>query len=212
MDIEKAMKEYVHQVEKLDPKFIAANVKESDIRSVMYSNVIKEGTLFKQRDVFLGWRPRHFVLQDTFLHYFLDANDTVPRNTMVLIGCTVSALPKTTKVGTQEIYPFLISHPKSTVSYFVAAESKQIMDEWIEVIRNSASKPVSTQLTPSSIPANERVLPRRPLPMDEEEQKEHPGPPTVHAKDVTKGNYTLYIYIPINYYCIYVYYICVMYM
>jgi len=189
MDVEKAMQAYIAEVEKLDPKFIAANVKESEIKSTMATSVIMEGTLFKQRDVFLGWRPRHFVLQDTFLHYFLDGSDTVPRNTMDLIGATITPV-KQTKVGSKEVFPFVISHSKSTICYNLAAETKTESEEWIKAIRSCAAKPISSQTTPATIPTNERIIPRRPLPLDDEEKEEREKKnlvATVHQQESTKN-------------------------
>lgn len=65
----------------------------SDTGSIAAS-ITRQGTLYKQRDVFKGWRPRHFVLSDYFLQYYIEPDDVLPRNTLDLTGeSAVTALP-----------------------------------------------------------------------------------------------------------------------
>jgi len=104
--------------------------------------VIKEGELFKQRDVFKGWRSRIFVLQGTFLHYYMSKDDVAPKKTMEVVGCTIIDLGKTV-VGDLTLYPFVISHPKSNKSYNLASESHEETMEWIAKIQAASEKTMS---------------------------------------------------------------------
>ena len=76
---------------------------------------------------------RHFVLQDSLLHYYLDADDPVPRKTMELTGCSVIAVKPTTLDG-MEYFPFVITHPKSPITYNLSTTSKEAADGWIAAI------------------------------------------------------------------------------
>lgn len=135
------MKEYVNIVEGLEPgtkvpleKRISMKVSQVD----QPGSVRKKGTLYKQRDVFKGWRARHFVLQDCFLHYYLDADDPVPRNTLDLTGCSVTS-SKAVIVDGIEYFPFTISHPKSKTNYNLSSDSKLEADIWVAKILEAAT-------------------------------------------------------------------------
>jgi hypothetical protein len=97
-----------------------------------------EGTLFKQRDVFKGWRPRHFVLQDGFLHYYLEESDPVPFKSMNVLGTTLTEL-RPSQIGEALFHPFLISHSKSPKTYNLAADTKEKAQEWIKKIRAASA-------------------------------------------------------------------------
>lgn len=101
--------------------------------------ISKEGVLYKQRDVFKGWRPRRFTLQDSLLHYYLENSDeaSVPRKTMELCGCSVIDV-KPTKVGDVDYYPFVISHPSSALTYNLASTSKEETNDWVSKIREAS--------------------------------------------------------------------------
>lgn len=101
-------------------------------------SVRRKGTLFKERDVFKGWRPRHFCLQDTFLHYYIETDDPIPRKSMDLSGCSVTAI-KPVIVDGAEYFPFVITHPKSTKAYNLSSDSKYEADMWIERIQEAAA-------------------------------------------------------------------------
>lgn len=117
------------------------------------SGIIKQGTLYKQRDLFKGWRSRHFVLQENFLHYYIEAGDPVPKNSMDITGCTVQSV-KSTKVGDVEYFPFVITHPKESTAYNLAADMKSVADAWIEKISEASKRhlaaPGSIVLSPNS--------------------------------------------------------------
>lgn len=93
----------------------------------------KQGLLYKQRDVFKGWRPRHFVLQESLLHYYIDADDPVPRKTLDVSGCSAIAI-KSTIVDGVEYFPFVITHPKSPITYNLASVTKTDSDAWLTAI------------------------------------------------------------------------------
>lgn len=76
---------------------------------------------------------RHFVLQDTLLHYYLDADDPVPRKTLELTGCSV-VMVKSTFVDGVEYFPFVITHPKSPINYNLSSDSKAVADSWVAAI------------------------------------------------------------------------------
>jgi hypothetical protein len=129
-----------------------------------------EGILYKQRDVFKGWRPRYFTLQvstlllqenfqiyylfrhfnrlmmhipkDVFLHYFLEKDDLNPRKSMDLTGCSVDSI-RPAKVGDMEFFPFIVSHPKSTKVYNLAATSLQTAEAWMSAIKKAAARPIA---------------------------------------------------------------------
>ena len=44
--------------------------------------VLREGLLYKQRNHFKGWRSRWFVLDNQFLHYYLEKEDMASRNSI----------------------------------------------------------------------------------------------------------------------------------
>jgi hypothetical protein len=114
-----------------------ASTKRGSVLTIQ--GVIKEGTLYKQRDVFKGWRPRKFVLQEGFLHYYLEPEDVSPRRSMDIAGCKVIA-EKSGKFGENdlELFPFVISHIKASKVYTLAADSKAEADDWIAKISAAA--------------------------------------------------------------------------
>eukprot|EP01038_Epipyxis_sp_PR26KG_P004414 gene4414-6241_t len=120
---------------------------KADTSSYAAGSIRKQGSLYKQRDVFKGWRSRHFVLQDSFLIYYVDDDDTSPRNTLDLTGCQVTDV-KPTKVGTDDYYTFVISHPKVSTTYILASESQKESEDWVEKIME-ASRPISLPISAS---------------------------------------------------------------
>lgn len=161
-----AMKAFVVSMEKFEPKHTADSAAAAEMIGTSTAKVIKEGTLFKQRDVFKGWRSRHFVLDEQFLHYYENKSDPVPRKSMQVFECTVTAV-RPTKVGDTEFFPFVISHPKSTKTYNLATTSKADADSWISAITDLSKK----QAPPSAPPTVVRLLPRRPI-IDEDDDED----------------------------------------
>ena len=101
--------------------------------------VTMEGILFKERDFVKGWRPRHFILQGELLHYFIEHDDIDPKKTMDVVGCKIERV-KPIKVGDTEYFPFIVSHPKATKTYKLAAASDSDCDAWITAITSAASR------------------------------------------------------------------------
>ena len=99
---------------------------------------IKEGTLYKQRDVFKGWRPRHFVLKGTILHYFLEEGNADPKRSLDLRGCTVSQT-NLTRVNDTDYFVFIITQTTQTRSYVIAATTKEEADAWVDVLSIAAA-------------------------------------------------------------------------
>ena len=117
---------------------------------------------------------------------------------MDLIGCTVTPV-KPSKIGTKEIFPFVISHSQSTVTHNMASESQASADEWIQTIRGVSSAAPSTSVMPSTITADDRILNRRPMEDEDERQqykqdqasKGRPLPAATVAPDITESNIPL---------------------
>lgn len=66
-----AMEKYIALLKKMDPNFDGdeANVvrnSEVIVEATTQARIIIEGTLFKQQDVFKGWSPRYFVLDEWY--------------------------------------------------------------------------------------------------------------------------------------------------
>lgn len=103
------------------------------------AGVSKVGILYKQRDVFKGWRPRKFILVENMLHYFLEPDDPIPRKSMDLSGCSISTV-RSARIGEVEYFPFVISHPKSAKSYNLSSDSRSEMEDWVSRLRAAAAR------------------------------------------------------------------------
>ena len=55
------------------------------------SQPLRTGTLLKKRDLFSGWRSRHFRVYYGRLEYFISEDDTQPRGSVDLLGARVSS-------------------------------------------------------------------------------------------------------------------------
>ena len=84
--------------------------------------------------------------QDKLLTYYLQEDDPVPRNTLILEGCRVQPLRdghhysvKSSEGGGEmlPLYPFSITHPDSNQAYHLATTSQQETDEWIRALKVS---------------------------------------------------------------------------
>ena len=161
-----AMREYIQEVDKLTLKgdqaqdnLVSPQRKSMNTTSPSKpvirnaaSSAIKEGTLFKQRDYVKAWRPRHFVLENNCLQYYVDTQDTnsAPRGSMDIAGCVVNHL-KVAKVGENEFYPFTISKDKD--SFVLASDSKVEADDWVDKIRMAATNALFLAVTSENSPA-----------------------------------------------------------
>lgn len=172
-----AMNRYITELQKIDSNFdgnsnsssnLSPSFSESSSPSLSQipetiitsttPHIIMEGIMYKQRDVFKGWRPRYFVLDDYFLHYYIKKGDDLPRKSIQLFGSNVTVV-RSTRVGDVDYYPFVISHPKSTKTYNFSVDSKELADQWIAVLKEYVTREV-----PAPIPNTplDRILKRRP--------------------------------------------------
>ena len=126
-----------------------------------------EGKLYKQRDVFKGWRPRDFALQGSFLHYYLEKNDITPKKSMDVSGSSIIELPKVT-VGALELYPFVITHPSTTKSYNLASADQNERKIWVRAIKEASLRERSQSSEQGEGPYMGRLLDRRPHPLVED--------------------------------------------
>lgn len=142
------MLEYVSLIDRLDTGNVPS-VKEVSFEkpnTVRRSSLkpgqilMKQGTLYKQRDVFKGWRPRHFVLIDNTLTYFIEGEEGTPKGTLALSGCTCVAATPTMSDGV-EYFPFVLTHPGNSKPYHLSAISKADADDWIAKINLAAKAP-----------------------------------------------------------------------
>jgi hypothetical protein len=147
---EKAMLDFISTVDRLEkvsaPKEECVSEKSSPGPSMRKVNLkpgqtlTKQGTLYKQREYFKGWRPRQFDLIDSTLSYYIEAEDQNPRGTLALTGCTAVAAP-TVIVDGVEYFPFLLTHKDSNRPYNLSALTKADADDWIEKINQAAELP-----------------------------------------------------------------------
>jgi hypothetical protein len=172
MSREQAMVAYIDQMDLIDEELMtggAALMDSTGGNAALYNSdglyssqepvTAKTGVLYKQRDVFKGWRARNFVLKDKLLTYYLQDDDPVPRSTLILDGCRVQPLKDghtytVKKEGTGEnmlLYPFSITHPDSNQAYHLAATSQEETDEWIRTLKMAAAGPrrISLRRKPS---------------------------------------------------------------
>lgn len=139
MTIELAKEDFVNIVDKLEPN--VKNVTE-DSKQLMNqrttdsksSSIRLQGSLFKRRDYVGSWRPRYFVLKDTFLQYYVDADNSTPRGSMDVIGCSISS-EQPIEVDEEIYYPFVItSGENKNLQYHLATDNKLDADVWVAKI------------------------------------------------------------------------------
>lgn len=174
MENEKAMLEFNSLIDRLD---VSTSPRDAQVDKPSQGAIrrtslkpgqmlMKQGTLYKQRDHFKGWRPRQFVLIDNTLSYYIDGEDSTPRGSLVLTGCTCEEATPTMADGV-EYFHFTLTHPGNSKPYHLSALSKVDADDWIAKINqaakvtdapNSASKPAmrrtsftNTTNTPASV-------------------------------------------------------------
>lgn len=120
--------------------------------------ILKEGKLFKQRDVFKGWRERYFVLQGSFLLYYLEADDPMPRKSMLVTGCTITDA-KPSMVGQQVFYTFTLSHPKHPETYRLSSSSMETANEWVSALKAVAAEDSESILMENPMRQSEKLIP-----------------------------------------------------
>lgn len=98
-----------------------------------WSNPDKEGELKKQGHVVKNWKKRWFRVQNDMLFYFKDRVEDKPVGVVPLRMCRVS---KTTKTGKPD--SFELSAPKINKTFFIQANNKEEVDEWIRAIEKGS--------------------------------------------------------------------------
>lgn len=164
-----AMKKYIASLQKVDPSFRAdggsaprASYAGSSLEHKQ-ALIIKEGILFKQKDIFKGWRSRYFVLDNSFLHYYANQGDVIPLKSILILGCTIATV-NSTKVGTQEYFPFVLANPKSQKTYNLSVHTQAEAQEWIKALQSVVQNPSPSSQYSGNI---DRLMPRRPQPDQE---------------------------------------------
>ena len=142
MENEKAMLEFISLIDRLDASTSPKDAQPSQnaIRRTSLKPgqmLMKQGTLYKQRDHFKGWRPRQFVLIDNTLSYYIDGEDSTPRGSLVLTGCSCEEATPTMADGV-EYFHFTLTHPNNSKPYHLSALSKTDADDWIAKINQAA--------------------------------------------------------------------------
>lgn len=101
---------------------------------------VMEGVLYKERDHFKGWRPRYFVLDTAFLHYYLQQGDDSPRDSLQLLK-DVEVTNGSERVSSKGVsyHIFYISHPKIRTSYRLSTQSKADCAAWVGALRKVIS-------------------------------------------------------------------------
>jgi hypothetical protein len=101
---------------------------------------LKEGVLYKQRDLIKGWRPRYFKLDSHFLHYYLHKSDVIPRKTLQINRDVVIAIDSTPRVVNGTAYfPFHISSPKSSTVYHLSSYHQEETNQWVKLLKGVAN-------------------------------------------------------------------------
>jgi len=95
----------------------------------------KEGYLTKQGAIVKSWHVRWFVLEGTSLYYYQDKSTQEGKGVIDLRNCSVSVAPEQTK----RPFGFAIIHLLGRRSYFLSAETKEDMDEWISELKETIS-------------------------------------------------------------------------
>lgn len=107
---------------------------------------LKEGILYKQREVIKGWRPRYFKLDSHFLHYYLHKSDVIPRKTLQInrdVRITMDPTPRV--VNGTAYFPFHISSPKSSTIYHLSSYHQEETSEWVKLLKSVASSDSSRE-------------------------------------------------------------------
>jgi len=160
MSQEQSMIAFVGMVESIDPGYVRMDGKKSSGGGGGGGELYKQGTLFKQRDVFNGWRARKFVLQGTQLSYFMEEGDKEPKKVLEVSGSTISP-QKPIMVESVEYFPFMIICSASQVaagakSYTLASDNRKATEEWIALLKVAATTPSTAGMgypTPGKVPA-----------------------------------------------------------
>lgn len=106
----------------------------SKMGGVANTGVIKEGFLLKKRDLMKGWRPRYFILQQSFLNYTIDKGDPIPRGSLDLMNSNISIITSQVEKGS-EIFSFSITDPNAKDTYKLAADTRLEAEDWLDKLK-----------------------------------------------------------------------------
>jgi hypothetical protein len=108
----------------------------SSVNSSSFYPSLKEGTLYKQSDHLKIWKPRHFILNQHFLHSYLHKEDTVPRMSWQMIrGIRVTPVQEPKLINGYQMHVMTISHPETSTEYQLATTLEE-RDLWISMIQH----------------------------------------------------------------------------
>lgn len=154
------MKAYIQLVVEIDPNYqplesvTPITPPEGQVCVPLY----KCGTLYKQRDLFKGWRPRWFVLNESLLHYCIEENDTTPKKTIDLSGSRVTRnISLKIPPSDEEMTSFTISHPTMMKAYVLACPNNEA-EGWIGILQQAGLLPpalTTLALSPHVTPVKE---------------------------------------------------------
>ena len=113
---------------------IAPSPSAGIVNGVIGTGTIKEGILLKKRDLMKGWRPRYFIVQQSFLNYTIEKGDPIPRGSLDLTNSNISAITSQVEKGI-EIFAFSITDPNAKETYKLASESRLEIEDWIDKIK-----------------------------------------------------------------------------
>lgn len=126
---------------------------------VSSSPYLKEGILYKQRDVVKKWIPRYFKLDKNFLHYYLHKSDVIPRKTLQITKDVKIILdPVSRVVNGTAYYPFIISSPKSSVVYRLSSYHLEEANEWVRILKDIANAEIIRNSFSGSTPCIEKPV------------------------------------------------------
>lgn len=113
---------------------------------------LKAGPLTKQGSLFKSWKKRLFVLQESFLLYYVSAADVSPRGALWIRECCVREEPEVSRLQSAKcgspVYCFSLQCHKSwnieakrvfkERTYLLLADSFQDISDWMAILRTMA--------------------------------------------------------------------------
>jgi len=110
---------------------------------------LKAGPLTKQGSLFKSWKRRLFILQDSFLLYYVSTSDTSPRGALWIKGCIVREEPEVSRLQSIKtgapVYCFSLQCAKSwnieakrifkERTYLLLADSFHDQSDWMAIIQ-----------------------------------------------------------------------------
>ncbi len=158
---EQAMSDYIDLITKLAPKWrekIASQSVSSPSSDIFSTTptattlpvsgggaVIKQlaladetelsGNLFKKSNYLKQWNRRHVVLSQKYIYYYTSKSSDYPRGFIYLASdCHVEKEPIDTS---EQLYPFVITHPVSNQQLTFATQSESETNKWVSAIQKA---------------------------------------------------------------------------